>query len=102
MYSCLSDLLHVPPGGWKYSQAQSGLEIFGGDYYDLREKVRQHRLINQYVTGPELDNEIQAQICGKFSADARAHFCRDCTGVVTTRALALNDVRHFLKVAKSW
>jgi hypothetical protein len=102
MYSCLNDLLHVPPGGWKYLQEQSGLEIFGGDYYDLREKVRQHRLINRYVTGPELDSEIQSQICSKLPADARATFCRDCQWTATTRSLALGDIRHFLKVAKSW
>jgi hypothetical protein len=102
MYSCLNDLLHVPPGGWKYFQTQSGLEIFGGDYYDLREKVRQHRLINRYVTGPELDNEIQAQICGKLPSDARAAFCRDCVAQATTRTLSRNDIKHFLKVAKSW
>lgn len=102
MFNCLSNLLHVPPGGWKYTQAQSGLDIFGGDYYDLREKVRKHRQINRYQTGPELDQEIQEQLCSKMSAAARAAFCRDCDTSVQIKALSLEDIKHFLKVAKSW
>jgi hypothetical protein len=101
-FSCLNNLLHVPPGGWKYTQTQSGLVIYGGDYYDLREKVRKHRQINRYLTGPELDSEIQEQLCAKLSPEARAHFCRDCSAVPQTRALALADVKHFLETAASW
>jgi hypothetical protein len=101
-FSCLSNLLHIPPGGWKYTQGQSNLLIYGGDYYDLREKVRQHRQINRYQAGPELDQEIQAQICAGLSAAARAAFCRDCDTTVATRSLSLPDIKHFLKTAKSW
>ena len=102
MYSCLSNLMHVPPGGWNYVQPQSNLEIHGGDYYDLREKVRQHRLLNRFITGPELDAEIQEQICAKLPAEARASFCYDCQAKPVERMLELNDIKHFLKVAKSW
>lgn len=102
-FSCLSNLLHVPPGGWKYTQSQSGFEIVGGDYYDLREKVRKHRQINQFVTGPELDAEIQEQICAKLDPAARASFCRDCNPASAyPRVLSLEDVKHFLKVAAGW
>lgn len=101
-FECLSNLLHIPPGGWKFVQQQSGLTIYGGDYYDLREKVRKHRQINHYVTGPELDAEIQAQLCAKLEPAARAHFCRDCAAKTSARAIDLEDVKHFLKVAASW
>lgn len=101
-FSCLKNLLHIPPGGWKYTQSQSGFLVQGGDYYDLREKVRKHRQINQFVTGPELDSEIQSQICSSLPAQARANFCRDCAASSTTRSLALEDVKHFLLVAKEW
>lgn len=102
-FSCLKNLLHIPPGGWKYTQPQSGFEITGGDYYDLREKVRKHRQINRFITGPELDSEIQEQICSGLSAQARANFCQGCAASSQeVRSLALEDVRHFLKVAKEW
>jgi hypothetical protein len=101
-FECLSNLLHVPPGGWKFQQKQSDLTIYGGDYYDLREKVRKHRQLNNYVTGPELDAEIQEQICTQLDPAGRARFCRDCDPKPLTRALALDDVKHFLKVAASW
>jgi hypothetical protein len=78
------------------------MEITGGDYYDLREKVRQHRQINRYQTGPELDREIQEQICSRLSAAGRAQFCRDCDTIAAVRSLDRNDVKHFLQVAKSW
>jgi hypothetical protein len=101
-FNCLGNLLHVPPGGWKYTQSQSGFEIAGGDYYDLREKVRKHRQLNNFVTGPELDAEIQEQLCAKMEPAARAGFCRDCHPSPDTRALNLEDVKHFLKVAAGW
>lgn len=102
-FFCLNSLLHVPPGGWKYVQAQSKFLIQGGDYYDLREKVRKHRQINRFKTGPELDQEIQEQICSSLPTQARASFCRDCAAASGSgRSLALEDVRHFLQVAKEW
>lgn len=99
-FNCLASLHHIPPGGWKYRQAESGMEIFGGDYFDLKEKVRKHRHINNFFT-QELDNDIQTQICTRLPPAARAHFCKPCTQIAT-RSIDLEDVRHFLVTAASW
>lgn len=102
MFQCLSNLLHVPPGGWKYTQEDSGLELRGGDYYDLRENVRKHRQLNSFTAGPDLDNEIQTQICTKLAPSARAVFCRPCQPLAREHSVDLEDVRHFLQVAVEW
>jgi hypothetical protein len=102
MFQCLSNLLHVPPGGWKYYQEDSGFELRGGDYYDLREKVRKHRQINSFIAGPDLDNEIQTQICTKLPSSARAVFCRPCQSLGSGHSVDLEDVRNFLQVAAQW
>jgi hypothetical protein len=102
MFQCLSNLLHIPPGGWKYTQEDSDLNITGGDYYHLRENVRKHRQINSFFAGPDLDNEIQTQICTKLPPNARAVFCRPCQSLGPGRSVDLEDVRHFLAVAGQW
>jgi hypothetical protein len=99
-FDCLANLAHIPPGGWKYRQAESGLEIYGGDYFDLKEKVRMHRQTNQF--GPtDLDQDIQAQLCSRLPVNARAIFCRPCVQT-EIRSIDLEDVTHFLKTAASW
>src|ERR1700746_3802250 len=102
-FSCLASLLHVPPGGWKFTEPLSGMLIYGGDYFDLREKVRKHREINLFVSGPELDRQVQEQICAGLTADARSRFCRECGPLINTgRTITLGDVKNFLAVAKAW
>jgi hypothetical protein len=101
-FSCLINLLHVPPGGWQFTEPLSKMVIYGGDYWDLREKVRKHRTINLFVSGPEIDNQIQGQICERMSATARSVFCRNCDTTIPERTITLGDVREFLIVAKSW
>jgi hypothetical protein len=99
-FDCLANLLHIPPGGWKYRQEESGLEIYGGDYFDLKEKVRNHRQINQFIGG-DLDSEIQLQLCSRMTPAARAIFCRPCQRTAFVM-VDLEDVTHFLKTAASW
>jgi hypothetical protein len=106
-FKCLANHLHVPPGGWEFTEPLSKMTIHGGDYFDLREKVRKHRTLNLFVSGPEIDNQIQEQICSNMSAAARARFCRECSSGLASqqysgRTLSLDDVKSFLIVAKSW
>jgi len=98
MFTALTDLMTIPPGGWRYTQPETGLEIKGGDYYNLREAVRKHRQLNQLPCGPELDNQIQAQICERMGAEGRSAYCRDAqrrAGEGKTE-IAFADVKHFL------
>lgn len=94
--------MHVPPGGWQFTDPMSGMLIYGGDYFDLREKVRKHRTINLYTSGPEIDNQLQEQICAKMSPAARSRFCRECKMATQGRSVSLSDVKQFLIVAKNW
>jgi hypothetical protein len=98
MFSALNDVMKVPPGGWRYTQTDTGMELSGGDYYSLRERVRRHRQLNALAVGPELDDEIQAQICDRIGPVARAQFCRDKVVRVGDggRSVEFADVKHFL------
>jgi hypothetical protein len=97
MFTALTDLMAIPPGGWRYRQEETNFEITGGDYYNLREKVRKHRQLNHLHCGPELDDQIQAQLCEKMGAEARAHYCRDKTvRPGEKRQIEFADVKHFL------
>lgn len=96
----------IPPGGWSYTQPENGMLIQGGNYAELRERVRQHRDNNRYQNGPQLDDEIQDQICERIPEPHRAHWCIDpasrTPSPVAYRSVAVADVRNFLHTLGSW
>lgn len=93
----IKNLMVVPAGGWTYVDPDTGLEIHGGDYFDLRKKVLRHRLNNTLASGPELDSEIQTQICQRAGGD----FCGE-DGAPSGRSITGSDVIQFLKTLGSW
>jgi hypothetical protein len=100
-------ILHtIPPGGWTYTQENSGLKVTGGNYAELRERVRVHRDNNRYANGPQLDEEIQTQICEKMREEDRPRWCVDPAALpkpsVPFRSVSVHDVRNFLRVLGGW
>ncbi len=106
----LKILTTIPPGGWTYIEPKSGLLLRGGDYYKLREAVRQHRDNNRFENGPQLDHEIQTQICERITAAGgqRAKWCIDPATIPIPgpsnkgRSIHIDDVRSFLRLLGTW
>lgn len=91
----LVDPYHIPPGGWHYVQTETGLEIRGGDFFDLCQKVRKHRQMNKLATS-DLVAQVETQICERLNAEARSIYCRDSGPPKELKRVAFADVKHFL------
>ena len=97
-FTALTDPMRIPPGGWKYTQPQTGAEIRGGDYFQLIDKVRRHRHLNSIAT-LAIEEEVQAQICERLGDAGRAVYCRDKERKLDSKppaGVAFDDVKHFL------
>lgn len=93
----LVDRSHIPPGGWRYTQKETGMEIRGGDFFHLCEKVRHHRQLNKLHTG-NLAEDVETQLCQKLDERARKQFCRsDSVKAQPVRRVDFGDVKHFLQ-----
>lgn len=57
----------VPPDGFRYLQPETVTWIRGGDYFDLFEKVRQHRKANNLPLGPLWKEEVEDQLCRQLA-----------------------------------
>lgn len=52
----------IPPGGWRYTQPETGLRFYGDTYEELRAAVKEHRDYKGFPVD-QLDLDIQRQLC---------------------------------------
>jgi hypothetical protein len=71
----LCDPMNVPPGGWRYLQPESGMEIRGGSWQGLMQKVLVHRKANSYPIGTHIEAEVAHALCLRLPAAQQAEFC---------------------------
>lgn len=61
----------IPPGGWRYTQPETGVQFVGVTYEGLCAEVMRHRVYKRFsVDGIDLD--IQRQLCAGLSSE----YCR--------------------------
>jgi hypothetical protein len=53
-----------PPGGWRYTDPDTNVEIAGEDFNDLVYNVRRHRLSNGLIATQEIEIVITEYFCG--------------------------------------
>lgn len=53
----------IPPGGFKYFQAETKFWIKGHSFHDLINAIRQHRMSNNIPIGLRFLEEVEDQIC---------------------------------------
>ena len=58
----------VPPGGWSYTQFETGARLSAGSWIDLVAAVKKHRLANNLPVGTDFEGEIEDQICQRMPA----------------------------------
>jgi hypothetical protein len=67
----LKDIRTAPPGGWRYTQPQTGLEMKAGSLGELIATVIRHRSYKGIapMDVDEVSAEIQRQICARVGEE---------------------------------
>lgn len=71
---CLLDINLTPPGGFTYTQPETGYTITSIAYRDALDKIIAHRKSNNIPIGGQFEVEIQDAICEKIPEQ----FCAEC------------------------
>lgn len=95
----LKNLKSGPPGGWQYTQPQSGYTMSSIVFYDLVKKVSMHRHNMNYPMG-DVAAEVEAQICSRMSPEDQYAHCE--TGVRPVKSLHWTLVQRFLVDLVAW
>lgn len=96
----LKKLTTSPPGGWRYTQPQSGLTMSSITFFDLLKKVGQHRTNMGYPTETTLVEEIEDDICNSLSHEEQLRWCK--TGVRGSKSIHWSMVSRFLIDLIGW
>lgn len=96
----LKSVLISPPGGWHYTQPQSGYSMSGINFGTLVGKVAKHRQNMGYPTEGDLAQEIEEDICARMSTEDQLSWCK--TGVKRRNRVHFSQVVSFLKTVASW
>ncbi len=85
-----------PPGGWKYTQIESGVAFRAITFSQLLEMVQKHRRGNQYDTTPGWEERFEAEFCEQNQL-VGTQWC-PCNSDVEkpARRVGVEDVRRFL------
>ena len=98
----ITNLNEAPPGGWRYTQPESGFAMSGITFGQLLKRVAAHRHSNGFPTDGSLSAEVQDSICEHLGF---ADQCRRCSGGLVPpaqRSIRWSDVGRFMKVMAAW
>lgn len=97
----LKSLTKMPPGGWRYTQPETGHAMSGITFRTLLSKVGIHRA-NQKITSPtnNMAGEVEDAICQALSPEDQVAWC--VTGMRTVKSISWTEVAAFLKTAAVW
>jgi len=84
-----------------YRQAESGMILTGSGYANLKQKVAQHRQVNGYPLGNNLDQELQTWLWERMTPDERRHWCRE-TDRPYRRSVLIGDLERFVTDVAAW
>lgn len=88
-----------PPGGWKYTQPESGVVFTGISYAQLVEKVLKHRRGNQYDTSAGWESRFEEEFCQQNQLVGTQWCPCENEAPKEARRVGLEDVRRFLNSA---
>lgn len=97
------DTTVVPPGGWRYTQPETGFEFSASTLRVLVSKVREHRAANGLPEGdPQAD--IEAFVCAQLPLGAescQAETPGDIGDIALKTRFTMDDVKRFVQAAIS-
>ena len=88
-----------PPGGWKYTQPESGLAFRAVTYGQLLEFVRNHRKGNKYDVSPGWEERFEEEFCTQNRLIGTPWCLIENTEPKMARPWGVADVRRFLNSA---
>jgi hypothetical protein len=97
---CLHNRAETPPGGYKYTQPETGVTFTHYAYDAFMTAIMEHRLGNNIPLDTDWREKIGEQMCKERLPDWKA-FCKPCKDT-PTRAFSLEAARSFLKFAGTW
>lgn len=83
----LKDRSLVPPGGFRYTQPESGRLITASSLPNLFVAVKEHRAANHYPIGPTFETEVEDGVCR-----AVPDSCTEVPASKTAKVMGLADV----------
>ena len=83
----------VPPGGFRYTQKESGKTLYAPTFHTLCEVVKAHRAANGYPIDIDYQTEIETQLCLELGGEG----CKEIGLEVKPRQLGFADVMRFTK-----
>lgn len=83
----------VPPGGFRYTQEESGVTMHAPTFQALCEVVKNHRAANGYPISIDYEREIETQLCLRLPQGS----CKEVGTAITPRQLGFADVMRFTK-----
>ena len=97
----LADVSTTPPGGWTYTQQESGFVIRALTPADLKSRIYQHRRANGFDLSSGWWEEVQLELCSIPEIEER--FCRE-PGVKTPeeRRIRIVDLLRFFRTVRAW
>lgn len=99
----VTDKMSTPPGGWRYTQPESGYTMVFLTFAELLSAVYKHRVANGYDTAEGWQDRFAEQLCRQLGL-LGTNWCSDTEAVVEPqgkRGLTAADVKRFLgSVAK--
>ena len=91
----------VPPGGWRYTQPETGFAFSSSTLRVLVSKVREHRAANNLPPGdPQAD--IEAFVCAQLPVGAescQAEIEGDYSNIALKTKFTMDDVKRFIQAA---
>ncbi len=98
----VTDKMSTPPGGWRYTQPESGFTMSSITFSALLNAVYKHRLANGYDVADGWEDRFAEQLCRQLGL-LGTNWCADSEAVHETqsqRGLTLADLRRFLNSVK--
>lgn len=96
----LKSVLVSPPGGWQYTQPESGYHMYAINLGTLVKKVAAHRYNMGYSTQGDLAQELEEYNCARLSPADQITHCK--SGVKRRNRVHYKQVESFLRTASEW
>lgn len=92
----------VPPGGFSYTEPESGVRFRHIVFADLLEKVRLHRIANGYPLPPGWEETVEDEACATQPTNIWRYVDGEQTQAEPPRRLHISDVKNFARVVGAW